>query len=118
VRIERAQFEHALPEDSRTSIQESQNVLRLTHITLVFTPLTFITGFFGLLSSKTKESANINSKQFFPIPKSNGSMSSLDQILALVGGVIVLLAALRRAYRSKLSMDQTSGEVSSRRRSI
>lgn len=32
------------------------------------------------------------------IPRSNGSLSNLDQILALVGGVIVVLAAMRRAY--------------------
>jgi hypothetical protein len=46
-------------------------------------------------------------EQFILIPKSNGSFSNLDQILALVGGVIVLLTAIRRVYRSRLKRANT-----------
>jgi hypothetical protein len=58
------------------------------------------------------------SGEFILIPKSNGSMSNLDQILALIGGVIVLLAALRHVYRSRRDKEQSSEKVKRRRRSI
>lgn len=112
-----AQLERALQDCSRTSEHDSRNIKTLTHITLIFTPLSFTVSIFGLSFSKTKESANVYTKQFFLIPRSNGSMSNLDQILALAGGVIILLAAIRLAYRSRMDREQTSGEVILRRRS-
>lgn len=112
-----AQLERARQE-SRTSEQDSRNIMMLTNIASIFMPLSLMASIFGLSFSETKESANIYTKQFFLIPRSNGSMSNLDQILALVGGIITLLAAIRRAYRSRVDKEQTSGEVIPRRRSI
>jgi hypothetical protein len=74
----------------------------MTHVTALYLPALFIASVFGLWLPEPKDSSKIYSKQFFLIPKSNGSMSNLDQILALVGGFIVLLAAVRRAYRSRV----------------
>jgi hypothetical protein len=45
-------------------------------------------------------------------------MSNLGQIVALVGGFIFLLAAVRRAYYSRLDKEQISERVAQRWRSI
>jgi len=114
-----SQLERALQmgADLRRLEQQSRNILILSNITGVFLPIAFLTSFFGISFSKTKESTNMHSKQFFLIPNSNGSMSNLDQILALVGGIIVLLAAVRRVYRSRVRNEQIS-KVRLRRSSI
>jgi hypothetical protein len=90
----------------------------MTVVTMVFLPASFIASVIGLSLSEPKNSSKKYSKQFFLIPKSNGSMSNLDQILALFGGLIVLLAAVRHAYRSRVDKEQTSEKVIPRRRSI
>jgi hypothetical protein len=112
-----AQLERALQE-SRTLEHESRSIKMMTAITMVFLPVSFIASISGLSFSKTKGSSKTYSKQFFLIPRSNGSMNNLDQILALVGGIIVLLAAIRRAYRSRVDKEQTSDKLIRRRRSI
>jgi hypothetical protein len=103
---------------SRTSIHESLSIKMMTLVTIVFLPVSFTTSVFGLSLSEPKDSSMAYSKQFFLIPRSNGSMSNLDQILALVGGFVVLLAAVRRAYRSRVDKEQTSEKIIRRRRSI
>jgi len=112
-----AQLERALQE-SRTLEHESRSIKMMIAITMVFLPVSFIASISGLSFSKTKGSSKTYSKQFFLIPRSNGSMNNLDQILALVGGIIVLLAAIRRAYRSRVDKEQTSDKLIRRRRSI
>jgi hypothetical protein len=113
-----AQLERALQESSRTLEHESRSIKSLTFISLVYLPVSFIASVFGLLLSEPKDSSKTYSKHFFLIPKSNGSMSNLDQILALVGGFIVLLAAVWRAYRLRVAKEQTSENFIRRRRSI
>jgi hypothetical protein len=90
-------------------------------VMLAFLPASFIGSVswnFGLSFSEPKDSSKTYSCQFFLIPRSNGSMSGLDQILALVGGFIVLLAAVWRAYRSRVDKEQTPEKVVRRRRSV
>lgn len=111
-----AQLERALQE-FRTSEHAFRSRMMM-YLTTAYLPASFIAAVFGLSLSKQKDSSGIYTKQFFPIPKSNGSMSNLDQILALVGGFTVLLAAVRRAYRSRVDREQTSEKVIQRRRSI
>jgi hypothetical protein len=110
-----AELERALQE-ARTSEHASRSTMMMTIVTMVYLPLSFIASVFGLSFSEPKDSSKIHSNQFFLIPKSNGSMSNLDQILALVGGVIAFLAAVRRAYRSRV--DRPSEVITRRRRSV
>jgi hypothetical protein len=89
-----------------------------TQDSIAFLPAGFIAGVLSIDSSRSHESMKTYSGEFILIPKSNGSMSNLDQILALIGGVIVLLAALRHVYRSRRDKEQSSEKVKRRRRSI
>ncbi|MCJ1394652.1 hypothetical protein MMC18_007532 [Xylographa bjoerkii] len=108
----KAQSDRATPE-SRTSEHESRSIMSMTAVTTFLLPVLFTasTSMFGLSPSEPKDSSETYSKQFFLMPKSNGSMSDLDQILALAGGTIALLAAVRRAYRSRVDGEQTSEKV-------
>jgi hypothetical protein len=90
----------------------------ISFVGMAFLPLSLTVSVFENWLYEPKDSSKTYSKQFFLIPKSNGSMSNLDQILALVGGFIVLLAAVRRAYRSRVDKEQTSEIFIRRRRSI
>jgi len=88
--------------DYRSSERQARSVAMMSIITAVFIPLSFGASFFGLSFSEMKTPSSTFSKQLLLIPKSNGSMSNLDQILALVGGIMVLLAAVQRTYRSRV----------------
>ena len=112
-----AQLERTLRE-SRTSERAFRSSRMIMFLATAYLLASFVAAVFGLSLSEQKDSSKIYPKQFFLIPKSNGSMSNLDQILALVGGFTVLLAAVRRAYRSRVDKEQTSEKVIQRRRSI
>lgn len=111
------QLEHVLQE-SRTSEHDSRSIKMLTVLTMFYFPASFVASVFGLSFSELKDSSKTHSRQLFLIPKSNGSISNLDQILALVGGFIVFFAAVRHAYRSRVDKKQTSENGILRRRSI
>lgn len=73
-------------------------------LTLLYIPMSIILSFVGIPGSflaQNRNSSTLELEQFFLTAQSVVSMSSLDQIAALVGGVIVLLAAIRSAYRSR-----------------
>lgn len=84
--------------------EKSRNFSVLSYLTVAYLPLTFII----CLCLSELSSANLYPSQFLLIPRSNGSMSNLDQILALVGGIIILLAATRHAYRSRAGREPRS----------
>jgi hypothetical protein len=102
----------------RTLEHESRSIKMVSFIAMIYLPVSFVSSIFALSFSNTKGSSRTYSKQFFLIPKSNGSMNNLDQILALVGSIIVLLAAIWRAYRLRAGKEQTSEKVTQRRCSI
>lgn len=112
-----AQLERAM----QTSIRTSETVSRSSRMmTTVIVPLTVIlpsVSIFRLFSAENENASALKSHQFFLIPQSDVSISSLDQIAALVGGVIVLLAAIRSAYRSRADKQSSSASIK-RRRSI
>lgn len=103
---------------ARTSEYEILVVRITTLATVAYLPGTLIATMFAVDHSKSQNSSTTDPGQFILIPKSNGSMSNLDQILALIGGIIVLLAAVRNAYRSRVKREQSLREVVPRRRSI
>lgn len=97
----------------------AERSLRLvTTVTMVFLPMSFIYSIFSLSIFETKNPSGTYYKHFILIPKSTGSLSDLDQILALVGGAISVLASIRRAYRSRIDNEQSSQSSTKRRRSI
>ena len=102
--------------------QDSRALKSISLLTMVFIPMSFIASVFStsfLSFSDTKESIAAKSHQpFFLIPESNGSMSNLDQILALTGGILILLWAIRAAYSSWKNTGEFLQSVLSRRRSI
>lgn len=112
-------IERAMQTD-RLSETGFRRLKMLTFVTLLYAPLSFIWSFVGIPGSflaQNRNSSTLKIEQFFLIPQSDVSMSGLDQIAALVGGVIVLLAAIRSAYRSRV--DKQSASISiKRRRSI
>lgn len=90
---------------------------RLSRFTMLFIPVSFTASF--ILTHDTKGSiAGKPHPHFFLIPKSNGSMSNLDQILALTGGILVFLCAIRAAYLSRKNTAKLLPDFLSRRRSI
>ena len=99
-----------------------QNGIALSFIFFFSIPLVILSGLAssgGLYSLyESRPSLKKYQGEFILIPKSNGSIANLDQILALVGGFIVLLSAVRRAYRSRVDNEQTSKEIIQRRASI
>ena len=101
----------ALRQDSRISL-----------FTILFTPIPFMVTLsltFSLSSAYTKQSAAAKSHQpFFLIPESNVSMSNLDQILALTGGILNLLWAIRAAYSSWKNTGEVPQSALPRRRSM
>jgi hypothetical protein len=90
--------------DSRS---ERMMLKSISLLTLITSPASLVSSFGTLGILKTKNPSSMYREQFILIPKSNGSFSNLDQILALVGGVIVLLTAIRRVYRSRLKRANT-----------
>jgi hypothetical protein len=90
----------------------------LTTVTMFFLPLSFVYSIFSLSIFETKDPSGTYYKHFILIPKSSGSLSDLDQILALVGGAISVLASIRRAYRSRFDDKQPLQSSTKRRRSI
>ncbi len=70
-------------------------------VSTLFLPRAMVASFVALTMFDMKNSSSIHQGQFILIPRSNGSLSNLDQILALVGGVIVVHAA-RGQYGSTL----------------
>lgn len=91
--------------DLRGSEQRNQSMAILTFITVIFLPISFVLSFTGIAYSPIKWSTNFWSNEpslFFFIPKSNASLSNLDQISALIGRITVLLVAMRRCYRSRV----------------
>jgi hypothetical protein len=89
----------------------------MSFVSTLYLPLLLIASSVGLATVETKGSSTYQ-RQLFLIPKSNGSLSNLDQLLALVGGIIVILAAVRRAYRSGRERAQTSKILIQTRRSV
>lgn len=115
-----AQLEHAAGNSKRPSETGFRSLEMMTFVALFFTPLSAISSFmstFDLFSAMDNNAAVLYSDQFLLIPQSGVSMSSLDQIAALVGGVIVLFAATRSAYRSRVDNQDASKSIE-RRRSI
>ena len=105
----------AIRQDSRAL--KWMSTLSLLFIPMAFTAQVFLMSF--LSSSDTKESIAAKSHQpFFLIPESNGSMSNLDQIFALAGGILILLWAIRAAYSSRKNTAEFLQSVLRRRRSI
>ncbi|KAF8846851.1 hypothetical protein BDZ45DRAFT_637730 [Acephala macrosclerotiorum] len=99
--------------------QDSRAVASMTLLTLFFLPMSFVSSVFGMSFSDTKQSmAAKPHRPFFLIPESNASMSNLDQILALTGGILVLLWAIRAAYSSRKNSAELLQSVLIRRRSI
>lgn len=114
------QIERAMQSSNRSSETSFRSLEMITFVTLFFLPLSTISSFMFTFDSFTAMRMNapaLNSHQFILIPQSEVSMSSLDQIAALIGGVIVLLAAIRSAYRSRLDK-QSALRIIERRRSI
>ncbi|KAH8812911.1 hypothetical protein F5884DRAFT_786655 [Xylogone sp. PMI_703] len=100
---------------------DSRAMKSISLLTIIFLPASFIASLSSmsfLSFSDTKESIIAEPhQQFFLIPKSNGAMSNLDQILALTGGILVLLWAIRAAYSSRKNCAELRHSVP-RRRSI
>jgi hypothetical protein len=88
----------------------------------MFTQVSFLvvlTSLKSALNSNPEESvAGDKHPILFLIPVSNGSMKDLDQILALLGGIIVLLWTIRAANLSKVGSAEMDRRVLTRRRSI
>ena len=112
-----AEMERSLGE-TRLLSNESQSMMMMTSVTMVFLPLSFVASAFGLSFSETKDSSVADRKQFFLIPRSDASMNDLDQIVALVGGILALLAALWHAYHSRRDEKQAPERLIQRRRSF
>jgi hypothetical protein len=115
-----AQLERAMQTPGRSSETRSRSLEMMTVVTLFFAPLSAIVSSvstFDLFFAMNKNASALYSHQFLLIPQSDVSMSSLDQIAALVGGVIVLLAAIRSAYRSRVD-NQSAPRSIQRRQSI
>lgn len=94
----------SLERTDRLSETGFRRLKMLTFVTLLYAPLSIILSFIGIPGSflaQKRNSSTLKLEQFFLIPQSDVSMSGLDQITALVGGVIVLLPAIRSAYRSR-----------------
>lgn len=115
--ITRESREHALQE-LRTLEPTSRSIQMITFVSIFYLPLSMIASFTGLTTVETKSPSSTYQAQFFLIPRSNASLSNLDQLLALVGGIIVLLAAVRRAYRSRRETGPSSKILIQRRRSV
>ncbi|KAE9364758.1 hypothetical protein N431DRAFT_489255 [Stipitochalara longipes BDJ] len=116
VRKMNAQLERALQE-SRISEHSNRTLWMMSSLSAFYLPSSLLTSILSIHSSKSRNLKTYSAK-FILIPSSNGSMSNLDQILALVGGVIVLLAAVRHAYRSRSDKEQSLQKIRRRRRSI
>lgn len=89
-------------------------------LTMLYLPFSVSGSVFGLLFLNMADEANTSNYRFYLIPKSTGSLRSLDQILALVGGVLTLLSAIHSAYRSWVPEDRKGSKTVQlkRRRSI
>lgn len=83
----------------------SRSIQMVTFVSILFLPFSLIASTFGFMSVDMKSLSSTSQNQFILIPNSNGSLSHLDQLLALVGGVIIILAAIRRAHRSDVKWD-------------
>ncbi|KAE8550425.1 hypothetical protein TMatcc_008453 [Talaromyces marneffei ATCC 18224] len=115
-----AQLERATQTSDRHSEIRFRSLEMMTFVGLFFAPLSAILSListFDSFSAMRKNSSALYSGRFLLIPQSDVSMSNLDQIAALVGGVIVLLAAIRSAYHSKEDNKSASPSIT-RRQSI
>ena len=90
----------------------------MTNVTMVFLPLSFVVSFFGLSFSETKDSSVVGRTQFFLIPRSNASMNDLDQIVAVIGGIMALLAAMWHTYHFRMDEKQVSERLIQKKRSF
>jgi len=99
-------------------IERSTLAIRMiTQVTLFYLPAAFVLSTVGLSTSKTNYHTQTEGRIFL-IPRSDSSMSSLDQILALTGGILVLLVAIHSAYCSRVAKGHNLERISQRRRSI
>lgn len=102
--------------------QKSRAMASISLLTVLFFLTCSIASAFSMFSSSsadTKESTAAKSHQaFFLIPESNVPMSNLDQILALTGGILVLLWAIRAAYSSRKNTGEVPQSVLRRRQSM
>lgn len=120
--VTRAQMAKLNAMDLDMTRRDAVAMKAISLMTMLFLPGSFLSAIYSMSFfsyTTTKETTVAETSQhFFLIPESNGSMSNLDQILALTGGVLVLLWTVRAAY---LSRKETVAVVSSsprRRRSI
>ena len=92
----------------------------MSKLTMLYLPFSLSGSVFGLLFLNMADEANASNYHFYLIPKSTGSLHSLDQILALVGGALTLLSAIHGAYRSWVHKEKMGYETIplKRRRSI
>jgi hypothetical protein len=102
--------------------QDLRAMKSMTLLSLLFGPISFIASVlstFSLSLPDAQESIAAKSHhQFFLIPESNGSLSNLDQVLALTGGILMLLWATRAAYWSRKDSAESLEVARKRRRSI
>lgn len=113
-----SQLERAMQSSNNLSETRFRSLEMMTTVTLFFLPLSAISSFVSFDAFfAMRDASALYSNQFILIPQSDVSMGGLDQIAALVGGVIVLLAAIRSAYRSRAN-NQSAPRNIKRRRSI
>lgn len=108
------------------SSREARSMRAMSILTVLFIPALFSASLFSMpLPFVSPETTTVaytprakSSQSFFLIPKSNGSLNSLDQIIALVTGVLTLGWAIQAAYLSRMDILETSKSALTRRRSI
>lgn len=102
--------------------QDLRAMKSMTLLSLVFGPISFIASVLSTSSLSLPDAqesiAAKSHHQFFLIPESNGSLSNLDQVLALTGGILILLWATRVAYWSRKDSAESLEVARRRRRSI
>lgn len=88
-------------------------MLSIGAATGVYMPLSFIVLFYAMAAEGGGEFWS-TAKQLgvFFIPKSQGSLASLDQAVALGSGILVLLYSVKSAYRSRKTDNTASSSLS------
>ncbi|EPE34390.1 hypothetical protein GLAREA_10084 [Glarea lozoyensis ATCC 20868] len=101
--------------------QANRVMMAVSLLSVLFSPGSFVTSLISISMSTlgAKEaSAEGTHRLLMFIPASNGSMNNLDQILAFVGGVLVLLWSIRAVYTSRENSTENVRRRLLRRRSI
>jgi hypothetical protein len=120
--ITRAQMAILNAAESACARRDSLAIKSITLVSCAYLPISFTVTMLSLANLQVrhtkKSTAARPSRQFLLIPISNQSLSNLDQVVALAGGILVLLCAIREAYLSWKKTAECAGSVLSRRRSI